>query len=156
VSCGSLPFMEALVPAEMTALIATDWFGCDGRKLIVQIRVTERRASDSETFEASQNAPKTLFGLDAKEDEMRMLVTRRDKRACGLDARMASLNGSLRGRQITTNESIDIRCVRFLRPYLRETRLVHLYSFHCWRNGETTHNKSTQFWADCQIGWPRR
>jgi len=81
----------------MAALMASDWFGCDGRKLIVQIRVTERRTINSETFEASHNGPETLLRLNATEDEMRMFVTRRDKRACGFDARMASLNGSLRG-----------------------------------------------------------
>ena len=95
-SRGRLPFVQALVPAEMAALMASDRFGCNGRKLIIQVRITERCASDSETFQAFHNCPETLLGLDAKEDEMGMLVIRRDERACGFDARMASLNGSLR------------------------------------------------------------
>ena len=89
--------MEALVLAEMAALMASDRFRCDGRKLIAQIGVPEGLAGDPETFKASQDVPESLFRLDAKEDEMWMLVIRWDERACGLDARMASLNGSLRG-----------------------------------------------------------
>ena len=89
--------MQALVPAEVTALVATDRFRCKCRKLIVQIRVAERPTSDSETLNASQDVPEALLGPDAQEDEMRMLVKGGDERACGFDARMASLNGSLRG-----------------------------------------------------------
>ena len=53
-----------------------------------------------------------------------MLVTRQEI-ACHLDARMTGLNGLLRGRQIPTNESVDVLRPRFFRTHLRETVVFH-------------------------------
>ena len=97
-SRGGLLFGQALVPAEMAAQIAADGCGCDGRQLVVQVGIRERLAGDSEAFQTTQDGPETCLGLDAAEDEMRMLVTWRDERTCNFDARVANLNRLLRMR----------------------------------------------------------
>lgn len=102
----------------MSALRTTNGLGSNGRKLIVQITFKERPARDFETFQAQHQSPETLLGRNAAEDEMRMLVTWRNKSACYLDARMAGLDGLLGRGQIPANESVDVRSRRFLVIYL--------------------------------------
>lgn len=80
---------------------------------------------------------------------MRMLVTWRNEMACNFDARVASLDGPLKVRQISTNENVDIGCVKFLRSYLRETG-VHFFPFANKRFKHHPHDCRRQ--GRCQIG----
>lgn|GEM_PF-3000587 len=89
--------VQALVPAEMAALMTSDRFRGNGRQLIAHVGLAERCAGDFGSLETGKNRPETRLGLDAEQNEMGMLARRRDQRACRFDARMASLNGSLRG-----------------------------------------------------------
>ena len=99
--------------------------GGNGRKLTAEIALAERSNSQTKRFQTLQNAPKLGFRFDAAEDEMRMLVTNRQEVACHFNARMAGLNGLLRGRQVPTNESVDIPRCRFLWTNLEETIVFH-------------------------------
>ena len=76
---------KALIPAEMPAVFATDEAGGNRGELTGQVGIPKPPAGEAQVFQTAQHGPKTLFGLDAKEDEMRRLVTGRNERACRVD-----------------------------------------------------------------------
>ena len=79
----------------MAALVATNWTGGDGSQLPVEIGVAEWLADDSKTFQVSKNGPEPLLRFDPAENEVRVVIRRRQMSACDFDARMASLNSLL-------------------------------------------------------------
>lgn len=62
---------KALIPAEMPAGLAAKGAGGNRGELAAKVGITKRAMGDFEMFQTGENSPKTLFGLDAKEDEMR-------------------------------------------------------------------------------------
>ncbi len=54
-----------------------------------------------------------------------MLVARRQETACRFNARVASLNGLLSGRQVAADERVDVRRLLLLPRDLQETVVSH-------------------------------
>ena len=75
---------------------STDRFGRQRGQLAGEIRIEKRPMANAQTFQSAENSPESSLGLDATEDEMRMLVASGNERACHFNARMAGLNGLLR------------------------------------------------------------
>jgi hypothetical protein len=104
----------------MAAALATQRLGGNSREPIVQTGLVKGPKGDSQAAKAARYGRKTELGLDAAEDEMRMHIAWRKKGTCDFNARMASLNGSLRRGQIPANKGVDIRDARFACGNLRE------------------------------------
>ena len=65
---------QTLVPAEKTPLVAANRRRSDRSQLTVEVGVAKGLADDSETFQASQNAPEPLLRFHAAQNEMRVAV----------------------------------------------------------------------------------
>jgi hypothetical protein len=115
-----------------------------------KVRLAEAHAGHAKPFQMALHGQQAQFGFDATENEMRMLVSVRKQKACGFEARMASLNGSLRRGQIAANENVDIRDVRVLRRDLGETGFVHSISFR--ETGKITNSSLTRIGRSRQSG----
>ena len=117
--------LQALVSPQQAAEWALNRGGGNGSELTAEVALAERTDSQTKRFQTLQDAPKLGFRFDAAEDEMGMLVTSRQEIACHFDARMAGLNGLLRGGQVATNESVDVPRCRLSRTDLKETIVFH-------------------------------
>lgn len=124
--CSSvrLPGVQALIATQQNPLLAADRPGCNRRQPAGKIGLIEGARRDADPLEAAQHRTKLLFGLDATEDKMRMLVAGWQKRACHFNARVTGLHSLLGRGEIAPHESVDISCLG-LRSDLRESSFVH-------------------------------
>jgi hypothetical protein len=99
---------QALIPAEMAACGTVNRFRGKGRQFVAEIGFVERPTADGQRFDAAENAPESDFRIRPEQNQVRVLVARRQERASDFDARMAGLHGLLRKWQIITNESVDV------------------------------------------------
>ena len=97
-----------------------------------QIGLAERPKGDVQPREARKNIQQFDFGARAAEDEMRMLVGRRDERVTGgLNGRVAGLNGLLWERKIGANKDVNVSGLAICR--LREAGITHKSFWSKWQ-----------------------
>ena len=116
---------QALIPPEVPPEVAAHRGRGDGREFSVEVGFVERPAVDAQPLQPVENQPEPLLRRDAAEDEMRMLVAGRKKRACHFNARMAGLHGPPRRGKVPPNENVDVGGVFVGGWDLRETGVGH-------------------------------
>jgi hypothetical protein len=109
----------------MPAHRTPNWASRERGQLVAEGRLAEDAARNTERVEPGHDAPQAVFGTDAEQYKVRMVVRRGQEMSCRFDARMAGLDCLLRHGQITANESVEVRCVCFRGRYLEEIIAVH-------------------------------
>ena len=100
---------QTAIAAQRQSLITAQRPGAEGGQFAAQIGLVKRPEPDVQPREARENIQQFDFGANAAEDEIGVLLVRRNESvACSLDGRMAGLKGLLGKRKIGPDKDVNV------------------------------------------------